>query len=263
MCSEGEIICSESRALMRRIMSEVDIPKALQLVREKIAAASAGIGGPAPRLVAVSKTKPKELVIAAYNEGQRHFGENYIQELLEKANSAEILRDCPDIKWHFIGRLQSNKVPKLPKIPNLFMVETLESQKTAHALNTAWAASGHSPLNVLVQVNTSGEEQKNGIEPKDASQLVKFIVGECPSLKFAGLMTIGMAEYDKNSGPNPDFVCLAKCKEELCKELEFSASDVELSMGMSADFEEAIRMGSTNVRVGSTIFGHREYAPKT
>ncbi|KAH7947672.1 hypothetical protein HPB52_015099 [Rhipicephalus sanguineus] len=243
-------------------MSEVDIPKALQLVREKITAASAGLAGPTPRLVAVSKTKPKELVITAYNEGQRHFGENYIQELVEKANSAELLRDCPDIKWHFIGRLQSNKVPKFPKIPNLFMVETLESQKTAHALNNAWAASGRSPLNVMVQVNTSGEEQKNGIEPKDASRLVKFIVGECPSLKFAGLMTIGMAEYDK-SGPNPDFLCLAKCKEELCKELGFSASDVELSMGMSGDFEEAIRMGSTNVRVGSTIFGHRNYAQKT
>uniref|UniRef100_A0A1E1XA47 Pyridoxal phosphate homeostasis protein n=1 Tax=Amblyomma aureolatum TaxID=187763 RepID=A0A1E1XA47_9ACAR len=247
---------------MRRIMSEVDVVRSLQLVREKIAAAAAGLPGPTPRLVAVSKTKPKELVIAAYNEGQRNFGENYIQELLDKANSPEILRDCPQIKWHFIGRLQSNKVAKLPKIPNLFMAETLESQKTASALNNAWTSSGLPPLNVMVQVNTSGEEQKNGIEPGDASQLVKFLMKECPSLKFAGLMTIGMAEHD-NTGPNPDFVCLAKCREQVCNELGLKVSDVELSMGMSADFEEAIRMGSTNVRVGSTIFGQRNYAPKT
>lgn len=239
-----------------------DVVKALRLVREKISAASKDLSGPTPRLVAVSKTKPKELVIAAYNEGQRHFGENYIQELLEKANSAEILRDCPDIKWHFIGRLQSNKVPKLPKIPNLFMVETLESQKTAAALNTTWAAHDLPPLGVMVQVNTSGEEQKNGIEPRDVSQLVKFLSSECPSLKFSGLMTIGMAEHDQ-SGPNPDFVCLAKCREDLCAELGLNLQDVELSMGMSADFEEAIRMGSTSVRVGSTIFGQRNYAPKT
>ncbi|XP_077487792.1 pyridoxal phosphate homeostasis protein [Amblyomma americanum] len=247
---------------MRMIMSEVDVARALKLVREKIAAASAGLPGPSPRLVAVSKTKPKELVIAAYNEGQRNFGENYIQELLDKANSPEIRRDCPQIKWHFIGRLQSNKVTKLPKIPNLFMVETLESQKIADALNNVWTSSGRPPLNVMVQVNTSGEEQKNGIEPRDASQLVKFLTKECPSLKFAGLMTIGMAEHD-NTGPNPDFLCLAKCREQVCNELGLNVSDVELSMGMSADFEEAIRMGSTNVRVGSTIFGHRNYAPKT
>ncbi|KAH9383737.1 pyridoxal phosphate homeostasis protein [Haemaphysalis longicornis] len=249
---------------MQKVMCE-DVVKALRLVREKISAAAASkeLPGPIPRLVAVSKTKPKELVIAAYNEGQRHFGENYIQELLEKANSAEILRDCPDIRWHFIGRLQSNKVAKLPKIPNLFMVETLESQKTAAALNSSWAAHSLPPLGVMVQVNTSGEEQKNGIEPRDVSQLVKFLLGECPSLKFSGLMTIGMAEHDQGSGPNPDFVCLAKCREELCAELGLNLPDVELSMGMSADFEEAIRMGSTNVRVGSTIFGHRNYAPKT
>lgn len=242
-------------------MSEVDVARALQLVRGKIAAVSAGLPGPTPRLVAVSKTKPKELVIAAYNEGQRNFGENYIQELLEKANDPEILRDCPQIRWHFIGRLQSKKVNKLPKIPNLFMVETLESQKTAGALNNAWTASGLPPLNVMVQVNTSGEEQKNGIEPRDASELVKFLMKECPSLKFAGLMTIGMAERD-NTGPNPDFLCLAKCREEMCSELGLSVSDVELSMGMSADFEDAIRMGSTNVRVGSTIFGQRNYGPE-
>uniref|UniRef100_G3MNG3 Pyridoxal phosphate homeostasis protein n=1 Tax=Amblyomma maculatum TaxID=34609 RepID=G3MNG3_AMBMU len=247
---------------MRRIMSEVDVARALQLVREKITVASAGLPGPSPRLVAVSKTKPKELVIAAYNEGQRHFGENYIQELVEKANNPEILRDCPQIKWHFIGRLQSNKVSKLPKIPNLFMVETLESQKTADALNSAWTSSGLPPLNVMVQVNTSGEEQKNGVEPRGASQLVKFLVKECPSLKFAGLMTIGMAEHE-NIRPNPDFLCLAKCREQVCSELGLDVSDVELSMGMSADFEEAIRMGSTNVRVGSTIFGQRNYGPKT
>ncbi|CAN8017917.1 unnamed protein product [Ixodes persulcatus] len=247
---------------MRRIMAEVEIAKALQLVREKVIAASKERSGPPARLVAVSKTKPAELLIAAYEEGQRHFGENYIQELEEKANSPEIQTACPEIKWHFIGRLQRNKVAKLAKVPNLFMVETLESSKTAMALNSCWALNGLPPLHVMVQVNTSGEEQKNGVEPKEAASLVEFVLKECPNLKFSGLMTIGMAEYDATAGPNPDFVSLLKSREELCKELNLDVGAVELSMGMSADFEEAVRMGSTNVRVGSTIFGQRNYPAK-
>lgn len=248
---------------MRRIMADVEIARTLQLVRGKVCAASKERSGPPARLVAVSKTKPSELLIAAYKEGQRHFGENYIQELEEKANSPEIQSTCPEIKWHFIGRLQRNKVAKLAKVPNLFMVETLESSKTATALNNCWASNGLPPLNVMVQVNTSGEEQKNGVEPKEAASLVGFLLKECPNLKFSGLMTIGMAEYDANAGPNPDFVSLLKSREDICKELGLDLSTVELSMGMSADYEEAIRMGSTNVRVGSTIFGQRNYPVKS
>lgn len=242
------------------MMAGAEIAKALQMVRKNICAASKGRAGALPRLVAVSKTKPQDLVIAAYNDGQRHFGENYIQELVEKANSAEILGGCPDIKWHFIGRLQSNKVAKLAKTPNLFMVETVESPKLATALNQTWAED--TPLNVMVQVNTSGEDQKSGVHPTDAASVVKFVLKECPNLKFVGLMTIGMANYDASAGPNPDFVSLIKCRQNVCEELGLSVDDVELSMGMSDDYEEAIRLGSTNVRVGSLIFGQRSYPPK-
>lgn len=247
---------------MNRIMAEVDIAKALKVVRDKISAASKPSHSVQPRLVAVSKTKPTELIIAAYREGQRHFGENYIQELVEKSTSHEILQHCPDISWHFIGHLQSNKVSKLVSVPNLFMVETVDSQKLATALNKGWAQSSPTPLSVMIQVNTSGEEKKSGVTPAETATLVEHVLKECRNLNFSGLMTIGMASYDADAGPNPDFVSLVKCRDEVCEKLGLNSSDVELSMGMSADYVQAIELGSTNVRVGSTIFGERNYASR-
>lgn len=113
-----------------------------------------------PRLVAVSKTKPKELIIEAYNCGQKHFGENYVQEIFDKALDAEIIKFCPDIKWHFIGHLQRNKVNRLLSIPNLFVIETVDSEKLADTLNSAVEKSykNNSKLNIFIQINTSGEE---------------------------------------------------------------------------------------------------------
>lgn len=113
-------------------------------------------------LVAVSKLHPKEAVIEAYKAGQRVFGENYVQELFEKASDPQVLATCPDIEWHLIGHLQSNKVNKLLSIPNLRLVHTIDSEKLAAALDKAWSSKGsHNPLRVLVQVNTSGEESKS------------------------------------------------------------------------------------------------------
>lgn len=117
-----------------------------------------------PRLVAVSKLKPKELIIEAYKEGQVHFGENYVQELLEKGNDPEILSNCPEIKWHFIGHLQRKNVTKLLNVPNLFIVETVDSEKLATALDARLKSKGTDcKLNIFVQVNTSGEEGKVGL----------------------------------------------------------------------------------------------------
>ncbi|KAH0623186.1 hypothetical protein JD844_031231 [Phrynosoma platyrhinos] len=114
-----------------------------------------------PRLVAVSKTKPAEMVIEAYNHGQRSFGENYVQELLEKASDSRILSSCPDIKWHFIGHLQKNNVNKLIGVPNLFMLETVDSLKLADRVNASWQKKGSlEKLKIMVQVNTSGEDSK-------------------------------------------------------------------------------------------------------
>jgi len=206
-----------------------------------------------PRLVAVSKTKPKEALQEAYDAGQRVFGENYVQELLEKAPE---LPD--DIQWHFIGHLQSNKVKSLLEgVPNLCVLETVDSAKLATRLSNMVESIGRPPLSVMVQVNTSGEDSKFGVEPEGVLELAKHVHEACPHLKLAGLMTIGMPDY--TSRPE-NFECLSKCRAEVAQALGLREDELELSMGMSGDFENAISMGSTNVRVGSTIFGARDYS---
>ena len=108
----------------------------------------------------MSKTKPIESIVEAYNCGQRHFGENYVQELVEKAFDEKITSKCPEIEWHFIGHLQRNKVNKLLSIPNLFAVETVDSEKLADALNNYFSKTEdeNKKINIFIQINTSGEE---------------------------------------------------------------------------------------------------------
>ncbi|KAI9592403.1 hypothetical protein BDF19DRAFT_451658 [Syncephalis fuscata] len=209
------------------------------------------------RLVAVSKTKPMSDIKALYTAGQRHFGENYVQELVDKS------KELPsDICWHFIGGLQSNKCKQLADIPNLWMVETLDSQKRAELLNRACiTAQRAEPLRVMVQVNTSDEESKNGVAPKEVGSLCYFIHEYCPALFLSGLMTIGAPGRELADGQvNPDFESLKQCRDEVSNLLK--RTDLELSMGMSDDYAEAIDAGSTNVRVGSSIFGSRFYPAK-
>ncbi|ORY74985.1 hypothetical protein BCR35DRAFT_321852 [Leucosporidium creatinivorum] len=236
------------------------------------AAASDRASGDKPRLVAVSKLKPASDILALYQHGVRHFGENYPQELVDKA------KELPsDIEWHFIGALQSNKAKMLASIPNLFALETLTSIKSAnHLHNTLSSLSPPrtTPLNVFLQLNTSSEPQKAGLAPSasadsDLLALATHIVEKCPTLRLRGLMTIGSFESSTADGElNPDFEVLVKAREELVEELrrkvgsneEFDAvvkEGLELSMGMSEDFAQAIRQGSSNVRVGSKIFGKR------
>ncbi|KAJ2940548.1 hypothetical protein O0L34_g6483 [Tuta absoluta] len=242
---------------------EIDVMHGLKTVLSQIEAAvarrSKDLPQVPPRLVAVSKIKPVPLIIQAYEGGQRHFGENYVNELAEKAIDQQILDKCKEIKWHFIGHLQTNKINKLLGSPNLFMVETIDSEKLADSVNKQWTKirKEEKKLNVMVQVNTSGEEAKNGIAPSDATKLVDHVIKNCPSLRFNGLMTIGQYDYDVTKGPNPDFLCLVKCRQEVCEKLGLDINNVELSMGMSSDFEHAIELGATTVRVGSTIFGAR------
>ncbi|CAA0837212.1 Predicted pyridoxal phosphate-dependent enzyme-YBL036C type [Striga hermonthica] len=207
------------------------------------------------RLVAVGKTKPVPLLRQVYDAGHRCFGENYVQEIVEKAPQLP-----EDIEWHFIGNLQSNKVKTLLSgVPNLAMVQTVDDEKIANHLNRAIGNIGRKPLKVLVQVNTSGEESKSGVEPTGCVELAKHIRMNCPNLEFCGLMTIGMPDY--TSTPE-NFKTLSNCRIEVCKSLDMEEHECELSMGMSGDFEQAIEMGSTSVRVGSTIFGAREYPKK-
>ncbi|XP_069341362.1 pyridoxal phosphate homeostasis protein isoform X2 [Eulemur rufifrons] len=245
--------------------AELGIGVALRAVNERVQQAVArrprDLPAIQPRLVAVSKTKPADMVIEAYNHGQRTFGENY--ELLEKASNPKILSSCPEIKWHFIGHLQKQNVNKLMAVPNLFMLETVDSMKLADKVNSSWQKKG-SPerLKVMVQINTSGEESKHGLPPSETTAVVEHINAKCPSLEFVGLMTIGSFGHDLSQGPNPDFQVLLSLREELCAKLHIPPERVELSMGMSMDFQHAIEVGSTNVRIGSTIFGERDYSKK-
>lgn len=242
-------------------MAEVDVVRALASVQEKIQCAvvkSNYIMKTPPRLVAVSKTKPKELIIAAYNAGQHNFGENYVQELIDKGNDSEIRELCPDIKWHFIGHLQSNKVSKILSVPNLYIIETIDSEKLANTVNQSWEKLGKDhKLKIMVQVNTSGEDGKSGCPPEITLKLVEHIQNICTNLSLIGIMTIGKYGYDVNLGPNPDFLKLIDVRNSVCKSLNVPVETMEVSMGMSDDFEHAIELGSTNVRVGSLIFGSR------
>ncbi|KAL4149772.1 hypothetical protein QTP88_003639 [Uroleucon formosanum] len=211
-----------------------------------------------PRLVAVSKTKPIEHIIGIYQKGQRHFGENYVQELISKSSDVELLEKCPDIKWHFIGHIQKNKVSKVLMVPGLHVIETIDSEKLAKAINDGWKKlNKESKLKIMVQVNTSNEKEKSGVTTDSVVDLYKFIIEKCDHLELIGLMTIGQYGYDCSQGPNPDFLALIDCKKDVCDKLKLNPFEIELSMGMSDDFEHAIELGSTNVRVGSSIFGFR------
>ncbi|RLV87528.1 hypothetical protein DV515_00015602 [Chloebia gouldiae] len=217
---------------------------ALRAVTEQVQQAAArrpqGLPAVQPRLVAVSKTKPAEMVMEAYRHGQRSFGENYVQELLEKASDS-----------------------RTSTVPNLFMLETVDSVKLADRVNSSWQKKGSSQkLKVMVQVNTSGEDSKHGLPPGDTAAAVEHVINKCPSLEFVGLMTIGSIGHDLSKGPNPDFQVLLSLRQEVCEKLNLPLDKVELSMGMSTDFQHAIEVGSTNVRIGSTIFGERDYSSK-
>jgi pyridoxal phosphate enzyme (YggS family) len=219
------------------------------------------------RLIAVSKLKPATDILSlhqppssASSTSYTHFGENYVQELLEKS------RLLPrSIKWHFIGGLQSNKCKQLAEqISNLWCVSSVDSEKKADQLEKGRAASesaeGGEKLRIKVQVNTSGEESKSGVEPKDALALCRHIVDKCPHLQLSGLMTIGAIARSKETTPeneNEDFVRLRETRDSVAKELGIKEEELELSMGMSSDFEGAIAQGSNEVRVGSEIFGER------
>ncbi|XP_070766636.1 pyridoxal phosphate homeostasis protein isoform X1 [Enoplosus armatus] len=260
---------------MWKVAMSEEVRKALQSVVERVNQAAARrpktLPAVPPRLVAVSKTKPPDMVVEAYRQGQRNFGENYVNELVDKASDPLILDSCPEIKWHFIGHLQKNNVNKLLGVPNLFLVETVDSAKLADKVNSSWQrirGASTQRLKVMVQINTSGEQSyiynmfvagKHGLPPEETVTTVKHIVSQCTALHFLGLMTIGRYGYDLTLGPNPDFQMLLSRRQEVCDSLKLPLEEVELSMGMSTDFEHAIEVGSTNVRVGSIIFGNREY----
>lgn len=226
---------------------------------------NASKSGKHPRLVAVSKLKPANDILALHQSthAHLHFGENYQQELLSKSQLLP-----REIRWHFIGALQTNKCkPLAQQIPNLWCVESVDTSKKADQLEKGRGLLceqspeyAHEPLRVFVQVNTSGEEEKSGVEPSQATELCKHVREQCPHLKLQGLMTIGAIARSKSTTEgkeNEDFVNLREVRDMVAKNLSMDENDLELSMGMSNDFESALRCGSDQVRVGTGIFGER------
>ena len=191
-------------------------------------------------LVAVSKTYEAAHVLPILGAGQRVFGENRVQEA--KAKWPELKRQFPDIVLHLIGPLQSNKAGEAVALFDC--IETIDRPKIAVAVAAEMAKQGRK-LELFVQINTGEEPQKAGIAPKEAAAFVAYCRDEL-KLAIAGLMCIPPAE----DMPAPHFALLAK----MARELGLS----KLSMGMSADFECAVSLGATHVRVGSAIFGARQ-----
>ena len=223
------------------------IARALADVRARIEAAARAAGrDPAQiELVAVSKTKTPEDIREAYAAGQRAFGENYAQELDAKAAA---LKDLPDLEWHFIGHLQTNKAKVVAK--HAHVVHTVDSAVLAHELGKRLRAHGRSRLPVLIEVNVGGEPQKHGAAPSEIAEVVAAVRAE-PELDLRGLMTVPPAE---------DLDLARRVFETLVtlRNLHGGARELpELSMGMTHDLEVAIACGATIVRVGTAIFGPR------
>jgi len=193
-------------------------------------------------LLAVSKTKPIEMLEQAYNAGQRNFGESYVQEAVEKITA---LQNKTDITWHFIGPIQTNKTKLIAS--HFSWVHSIDRIKVAKRLNEHRSGQD-TPLNICLQVNISGEESKSGVLLAELPTLLA-VIETCDNLCLRGLMAIpekNAAQTSFNQMQNL-FIALKK---------DYPTIDT-LSMGMSADMQLAINAGSTMVRIGSAIFGTR------
>ncbi|WP_342118820.1 YggS family pyridoxal phosphate-dependent enzyme [Pseudoduganella sp. OTU4001] len=224
----------------------------LQVVTEviNVAAQEAQRSPGEVQLLAVSKTFPAQAVLEAVLAGQRAFGENYVQEGVDKIHEVA-RRGCTPLEWHFIGPIQSNKTRLIAE--NFDWVHTIEREKIAQRLSEQRPAALH-PLQVCIQVNTSGEASKSGVLPAEALALART-VATLPRLQLRGLMAIPEPAQDFEQ-QRAAFRVLRELYEQL--RAEGVALDT-LSMGMSADMRAAIHEGATIVRVGSAIFGARQY----
>ncbi|RQW62858.1 YggS family pyridoxal phosphate-dependent enzyme [Vibrio viridaestus] len=205
-------------------------------------------------LLAVSKTKPVEAIVEAIESGQRMFGENYVQEGVDKVNY--FLNNFPDtaLEWHFIGPIQSNKSRLVAE--HFAWVHTVDREKIARRLSEQ-RPDNMPPLQVLIQINTSGEESKSGTDEAQLFELAELI-STLPNLTLRGLMSIP-ANVDDYASQLKAFKQLSILKEKLSAKYP----DIDtLSMGMTGDMQAAIEAGSTIVRIGTAIFGARDYSNK-
>ena len=224
----------------------------LHAVRARIWAAAEAAGRPEPELIAVSKTFPAaDVRLLCQKSAQGDFGENYLQEFEEKSSE---LADIPDICWHIIGHIQSNKSRIAAE--RAHWVHTIDREKIARRLSDQRPET-MPPLQVLIEVNIGGEDVKHGVPPQEETlRELAFQVASLPRLKLRGLMCVarlGSSEEELRQ----QFGRM----NELLKFLQAQGLDVDvLSMGMSDDLETAVACGATHVRIGSAIFGQRNYS---
>lgn len=223
-----------------------DLRENLAVIKKKIeeAAQRSGRNSDEIKLIAVSKTHPVETLQEALQAGISVFGENKVQEAEEKIT----VIGGEKAEWHLIGHLQSNKARKAVKLFD--MIHTLDSVELAERLERICIEENRAELQVLIQVDLAGEATKNGIPEKDLPHLLKTL-SDCEHLKCKGFMTIPPYDDDIEK-VRPYFRWLRGIRDEFMP-------DGELSMGMSHDFETAIEEGATLVRVGTAIFGARDY----
>jgi pyridoxal phosphate enzyme (YggS family) len=238
-----------------------DIPERLERVRARLASACASSNRAVDsvRLVAVSKFQPASAIRSAYAAGQRDFGENYVQELQQKASE---LADLADLHWHVIGHLQRNKARVAAGLASF--VHTVHSLELARELDKRAAERANSPrfagtdprLPTLVEVNVAGELQKSGCAP-EALEAILETLEQAQNLRLAGLMCVPPQTEDP-SAARPFFDELVRLRA-----LHGGAPRLpELSMGMTSDLEHAVAAGATIVRVGTAIFGERQKATR-
>ena len=216
------------------------------------------------RLVAVSKFHPFESIQEAYEAGQRIFAESRPQELLAKVKRLEEIRIergepdyMSDIEWHFIGHLQTNKLKMV--LPHASLIQSVDSVRLLEAID-AWGKANDEVINVLLEPHVAAEESKQGFSREEILDVLKVASeGRCPNICFKGLM--GMATFtDDEAVIRADFAKIRSIYNEVSASFPSLATDfTELSIGMSDDYPIAIGYGSTMVRIGSMIFGERDY----
>jgi PLP dependent protein len=200
-------------------------------------------------LVAVSKTKPIEDIQALYNLGQRDFGENYVQELIEKEAALP-----KDIRWHFIGHLQSNKVKYIA--PFIYLIHGVDSLSLLKEINKQ-AIKNNRIIDCLLQVYIAKEETKFGLDENELDE-IKNNLPQLKNIQVIGLM--GMASFSTDEGLiRKEFEELKKCFDENAQLITYNLPLTTLSMGMSSDYKIAVEQGSNMVRIGSLLFGQRNY----
>ena len=230
-----------------------DIATNLNQVRERIASAAtrAGRNPHEIRIIAVTKTHSVDVVHGAISQGLSVFGENKVQEAESKIG--EIGRKVAE--WHLIGHLQSNKARKAVQLFDC--IQSIDSVELAQRLERICEEERRAELSVLVQVDLAGEATKSGILEFELGELVEFLRG-CERLRFDGLMVLPPF-FDDPEATRPYFTRLREIRDRLLSIGSFANGRSELSMGMTNDFEVAIEEGATIVRVGTAIFGEREY----